>query len=525
MKKIIPLPSLFQKNHPLVWGVLIGIILTLIKIHQNVNINSDAVYYLRAAHAYGVGGLQHAMAVYPWPFYSLLISWLHQLTSFSPLNCAYGLNIFFQSTMLVGFWCLINELSGFHYVDRKKLQCITVIIFLIFPNLNEYRDYIIRDFAYWGSFFFALWCLMRFSLSRRCYFAILWGVLGLLASSFRIEGVLITLALPFVLFFDSEYSMKQRTKHFFLAQSVVIIGAVILFSILAFHISSSGHSKDWLASHLGRLYELFSALMHTLQLMHHKHHHFVRVLSNGVLTVHAESNAATIFFYGILGIYFTKFIKYLTVLYFILAIYAFRQKLLPCRDKVTHILYGFILSNILITLYFTYTHYFISGRYLLLLAFSMMLWVPFGLLRIYHHWESRAPVFTAQWWLVPVIALWLFYTALSGLVIIGHKHHYIHHAGHWLKKETPKHTEIYSNDQRLLYYARGPVDTWKRDIDLENNLAVIKKGNWGKYDYLAIKVSHGEHGREQWILERIGHLPLKVFTNHEGDKILIFKVS
>ncbi|MHA7841184.1 MAG: hypothetical protein ACX932_04885 [Gammaproteobacteria bacterium] len=525
--KIIELPASLRKNHCLYWGIAIGIVLTLVKIHQNININPDAVYYLRAAHAYDVYGIQQAMAVYPWPFYSLLISWLHHLTSLSLLTSAYILNVFFQSIMLVGFWCLVNELSGFHYIDRKKLQCIAVVVFLVFPNLNGYRDYIIRDFAYWGIFFFALWCLMRFSLSQRWYFAVLWGLLALLASSFRIEGVLITLALPFVLLFDKECSFSERVILFFLAQVVVISAGIILLFLLAIHTSSiSNHSNVWLTAHLGRLYELFKAPVHTLQLMHLKHHHFIKVLSNGVLTVHAENNAATIFFYGILGVYCTKLIKYLTWLYFILGIYAIKQKLLPCRNKVIHILYGFIGLNMIITLYFTYTHYFISGRYLLLLVFSLMLWVPFGLLRIYHHWESRAPVFTAQWWVLPLLALWLVVNTVGGLIVIGgHKHHYVYRAGHWLQKTTPSHTEIFTNDQRLLYYARGPVDTWARDLDLNNDLKVIEQGKWKHYDYLAIKVGHNERRREQWLQKRIGHKPIKIFGNRQGDKIFIFKVG
>ena len=518
------LPAILRKNVYLMLGILAGILLTLSKIHQNININPDAVYYLRAAHAYGVGGLQQAMAVYPWPFYSLLISGLHQVTGLSILGSAYTLNIFFQSVMLVGFWCLVSELSGFYYIDRKKLQCATVIVFLIFPNLNEYRHYIIRDFAYWGAFFFALCCLMRFSLRKQGHFAILWGALALLASSFRIEGLLLTLALPIILLFDGERSLGEKAKDFLLAQSVVIVFGVIVFAILTVHVAHSGQSKAWLAAHLGRLYECFKALTDPFKLMQHKHHHFVRVLSNDVLTVHAQSNAATIFFYGLLGLYFTKLVQYITLLYCMLAMYAFKQRLLPCREKITYILYAFILLNSLITLYFIYTHYFISGRYLLLLAFAIMLWVPFGLLHIYHQWESRAPVFTGQWWLMPMISLWLLYSTLSGLVTMGHKHHYIHRAGHWLQKATPSHAEVYSNDQRVLYYARGPVSTWDRDMDVNNQLMVIKKGDWKTYDYLAIRVRHGERGRERWILEKIGTAPVKIFANHDGDKVLIFKV-
>lgn len=513
--------AFLRKNYYLLAGVFLSVILTLLKIKQTVNINPDAVYYLRSAEAYGNAGLIKAMIVYPWPLYAMLISWLHKLTSLSLLHTAYTLNIIFQSMMLVGFWCVLNELSGFHYVDRQKLQLITLLVFLAYPALNEYRSYIVRDFGYWSFSLFALHALMRFSLTKKWYFALLWGALALIAGAFRIEGILIALLLPACLFLDGERSVNSRFKDFCLAQGVTSL--ITLSFIVLFCTHSAWHTAEWLSSHLGRLYELFTVPLVSIKSMHTNHHQFIKTLSQGILTVHVEKNAATIFFYGILGVYLTKFTQCISLLYLGLAGYSFKQRLFPCREKVLHVLYSFILLNLIFTLLFTYIHYFISGRYLVLLALAVILGVPFSLLRIYHHWESRTPAVTGRWWLLPLISIWFLSNALSGLVEAKHKHHYIYRAGHWLSKTVPATTPLYTNDQRVLYYARGSHADWVKDMDYKNELKLIHNNDWHSYQYLAIRINRGEHEREAWLRSTLATSPVKIFTSHQGNKILIFK--
>jgi hypothetical protein len=208
----------------------------------------------------------------------------------------------------------------------------------------------------------------------------------------------------------------------------------------------------------------------------------------------------------------------LSVIYSLLAVYAWYKKLIVVKRPMLNVMLGYIFLNIFITLAFLFEYMFLSKRYLVALSLVLMLWVPFALEDLLQKWSRKK-------WPVIVAIFFIFISSVGGIVKFGYSKHYIHDAGVWLAKNTPPEAKIYSNDSIVMYYSqRFGSALFEKNQEFKDP-QVIALGNWKKYDYLALRINKktAKNDSKDFIEINKQH-PLVIFANERGDEVRIYKV-
>ncbi|HHA19656.1 MAG TPA: hypothetical protein ENK70_08130, partial [Methylophaga sp.] len=71
---------------------LISLLLSILALYSDDIINSDGIMYIELSQAYLDGGLIASAKVYNWPFFSILVALIHQITQLSLETSTYVLN-------------------------------------------------------------------------------------------------------------------------------------------------------------------------------------------------------------------------------------------------------------------------------------------------------------------------------------------------------------------------------------------------------------------------------------------------
>jgi len=510
----MPLSTL-KKIDIRIYAAIISVILCLIAYSKNDPVNYDGILYLASASAYLKSGITAAMQLYSWPFYSIVIAWLSKLTTLSLLYSAYLLNNIFFIIIATTFITLLKEFGA-----STRIQIIGAAVILIYPQLNDYRDFVVRDFGYWALFLVAFWQLLRFAKTKHWLNAMAWNIFILLAILFRIEGIILLLFAPLVLLFLPAQSWGTRIKLFLQAYSVFILGFVglTIYSI-----------KDiTIIKHLGRIPEAMQQIQDGWQFILNNFHNKVTLAGNTILGPMATNQAPAFLLWGLTGIFIVSAISTITPLYILLAGYAMLSGLFKINKTEKCVLYYFTTLNLLIPAAFFAQHFFLSGRYLLAFCLLLALWAPFALEQLYVNWQTRSATLLGQRWVFPLIVLVLFAMASGGVIRYGHSKAYITQAGQWLANNTPANIKLYSNNKQVLFYAnRTPIDftvDWLVKYDDSKPLQTVLGKTWQGYDYMALRITHKSLADEAHILKIMGQ-PVQRFRNKRGDEVLIFKLK
>lgn len=494
------------------YAFLLSIVLSLIALQTHDPINLDGIIYLRAAAAYLDGGLTAAFKIYNWPFYSILIAKFSQLTHLSLMHSAQLISTILIGVIVVAFISLVRELGG-----KLSIQVIAAIVILIYPTLAHKRDYIVRDFGYWAFLLLGLLQLLRFAHTPRWRYVISWGMLLAIATLFRIEGMIIWLALPLVLLLHNAYSLKQRIGLVLKIQTLLLLGGVSLLLLLT--------QQGYLIEKLGRIPELLQQIKSGWQLSITHFYDKANLLREAILNNDSRDSAAIILLGGILAITIFSLITTLTLLYSLLVGYALAKQTLPTTAINYKILIGFIGLNLLIILLFVSQHYFLSDRYVVALCLVLQLWVPFALAAIYQEWCGLSRSSTIKHGVFLIIILWLLALAVGDVVRFGYSKAYITDAAAWLRQNTVATANVYSNSKEIAFYAERPGTDWDNDFNFDQPFNKIYKGSWHKYNYIALLIKHGQITEQPKLIQRLGKQPIQQFQNKRGDKVLIFEIK
>jgi hypothetical protein len=152
------------------WGVAIAsALLSFYRIATRDLINGDGIGYIDVARAFLNEGVSGAIAVYHWPFYSILIGLVHRITGLGFENSASLLNMFFLVIVCLVFVRIYEEISG-----KQARIWVAAILILALPVLNDYREFVIRGYGYWAFMLLALLYFIQYSRSPGFINALKW---------------------------------------------------------------------------------------------------------------------------------------------------------------------------------------------------------------------------------------------------------------------------------------------------------------------------------------------------------------
>lgn len=501
--------------------VLANIALAFITISDPLRaINSDGVLYLQTADAYLQGGWHAAMRFYPWPFYSVLIAWMSQVCHCSLELAAYLLNIIFQILICIGFFnlacwiarpALIGGVHGNPENNKLLFQILTTLVILFYPTFNHHRDLIIRDFGYWAFSLWGWFYLIRLNEEQRGWDGIKFGISLLLASLFRLEGIVMLLLTPFAVFTRQKIAMFEKLSIFLKAYSaplIFFIGSVGYFWLSADKPDNFGRLLDMKA-------QIYSGIDLIMQgLLQAKQH-----IANQVLTPVSVDSATTLLVGGLIAVYIKMLILTLTPFYSVLVgISIWKKSFLP-TSSVKTVIGTAIFLNILVTVIFLMQSLFLTERYLFGLSFLLLLWAPFALLWIYQ--QTRMQRQWVFWGVLAIMGL----IAMISLHDFGPSKTYLKQAGNWVHENLPEQGWIYTNSPQIGFYMQRPLVVWQSNsasaVDISN---VMQDAKRKKYAWLVFQVKSNDVLLRQQLNRQLAK-PVKIFMNDKGDAVWIYRVS
>lgn len=484
-------------------GIVISILLSCWASIREVVINSDAICYLLSAESMsmGLGYAAHLCDQAHWPFYSALIFTVASVTKISYIHSAYLLDGLFSLISITSFIAIVQFLK-----NSPRTLWITAAVILLAHEFNSVREYIIRDHGFWAFYLLSILFLLNFFRAQLWRFAFAWNACLIIASLFRVEGIIFLVLIPFSTVFLTKYQLRAFLK----------LNTITIVVIAAFSTWFLFHSQE---HHLGRLGELKFQLLHGISTITQGFHARSQVLAQQILSQYSAHDASLTLFLVLMMMYFINVIGNISLLYAILVVYAWMKKSLRFEKPMQWVLWSYVIVNVVVTILFLAENMFLSKRYLIALSLTLMIWVPFAVDSIYLKLQNhrKKSVFVRLGFIFLVLIL------LSQLVDFGYSKKYMHDAGQWLSENVPTTATLYSNDYQVMFYSQhfgNEIFTKSKEFAMPDS---IVNGKWQQYDYLALRLNKKELVVNGVNVSEFGR-PVQVFANKRGDEVIIYRV-
>ncbi|MFW5450641.1 MAG: hypothetical protein ACKE9I_03485 [Methylophagaceae bacterium] len=483
----------------------VSLLLSTFLIYSDDVINSDGILYMDMAQAFLQGGLIETAKLFNWPFFSILVAYLHQLTALPFETTAYVINALL-AVLLTDTLLLISH----KILPNTRQLAIGALLILSFYSLNEYRDFIIRDMGYWAFCSLSLYYFIRHLESSSMKNATLWQLFALTAILFRVEGVFILLALP-LYYFILQPPITAIKKILQLNYLVIIGGIVSLYTSL----SSIGGTS---ASAFDRITSIFyySDIQNTLDQITLR----AAILEAQVLNDRTAEYGALILISGLLIMLVFKLIKAISFGY--LAIFVtsmWQQTHSQTNNANIRLIRYFVAIHLVILVVFLFKEYFLSTRYTMMVLLSLLLlMLPKITSWIDEAWNTKNKYKLA--FIGFILFISIADTSTSSISKI-----YIKNTAIWAGNNIPVQSSILAGNSFSHYYFK--INNNHHQIKLAKHRK--KKGhkyltkNYQKYDYL-LTIEKRKDTELLLLLNKMQLESIYCEQNKRGDKSCVYKI-
>ncbi len=473
---------------PMGWAFVLSLVLSAVAIAGTITPNNDGMLYLEIAKAYQQSGLEAAREMFDWIFLPLLIAMLSSLTGVSVETAGFLIS----ALLLAGACSMLVGCMQIHAPGSGWAACAVV---LAMPGLNNYRDYIIREFGAWFLLALAFWMLLRWARDPAWRTALAAQVLICMAAVFRVE-MLVFLSVP-VLWQLWGLRNAGGGRRLMMVSVLPLLGVLVFALLWWLGVANiDGRVAHQLATvDPGRRLGQFSQAAERI--------------AEVVLNKYSADDAGQILFFGMLSILPAKFLSNLGVFVVPAA--------LACTPKMRQQwwtapgLFGWaFIIYALVLLIFLYEQFFLTSRYVVLLN---VLALPVVILGVRRLWRC-APKW--RWALVVVAVL----AALANVISTSPpKTRYVD-AARWLGGQTYVQAEIYFEEQGVAYLAgMNPVLASTGAIPERADLAdAIAEG---RFRLLLLRGTQGDDEVETWAASQ-GLRLVERFSDGSRRTVLVF---
>ena len=131
----------------LMWLVIMLAALWSIYI-QDGYINRDGLLYLKQAYLMAEGSFKEGLALYPWPFFSILIAVFHKFTNLHLQIVAHGVDL---SLFGIAALFYLKTLQLIYNKEKQILFYGGVILLSFIPIMDDYVGMVLRDHGLWAG--------------------------------------------------------------------------------------------------------------------------------------------------------------------------------------------------------------------------------------------------------------------------------------------------------------------------------------------------------------------------------------
>lgn len=513
---------------------LISIICSIIAQYDALP-NKDGLLYISTADIYLNNGLQAALQSYHWPFFSILIACTSSLFKIKTISSGYLLSNFLQALMIYAYFKI------FILFKPSRSQLIFALLsIIIFPQLNDYRAYILRDYGFWAFSLLGIYNLINYYKKYNNKYLSFYYINFIMAFLFKAEALIIMLALPLSLLTIqcSSLKIKYTIKNILLCvYSPILILAVLIFTGLFIYLSINP-PQQYSVSLLDSLY--INLHLNKLAVIKNLYNYNIDILNKYIFYITPLSNcyAVAYFLCGATIFYMLDYISVLNPLNIILLFMFFKlyknkslPSLIPAPKKnIFRIIFFSIFITSLLPLLFLYLIFVSSGRYYILSSILFLLLTPFVLdyyWALYWQKIKIKPIYQQHKLLFHSLASIIVLSSLFlSLISTGYSKTHIKQAGLWFKNHTQAYNlassphPTFSNNTQLNYYAglNTPANESLTIDQLFNNQ------NLNQYKYLLLKIKYKDKLSHNKIKELEDNKTIQIlskFNNKRNDAVYI----
>lgn len=486
----------------------ISLFLSLWQVLVDPIINSDGILYVSTAYHLQNGDWEAASRQYNWLFFPLIIAQLSNLTSLSLENSAYILNAFFTAITCTSFILIIKEFGG---KDKATLWFASLII-LCFPNLNEYRNMVIRDHGYWAFYLLSCYFFIKAHQQTSIKTILLLITSSSIATLFRVEGLLFVILLPIFTVIKHRSSFNNKKALAIPALAILLVISLI-YNVLG----------DQQVSGFTKTVQIERAIEKPFE----KIEQSIKVARSYVANLapqgFSNAYAPTILAFTFILILITEVVSAMSPFYALMILTGFFKQKEFQGNAFFYPWVCLILINIIILIGFLGSRFFLAGRYPIPLALTLLTPLPFMAKTLYQKYKDKE--FTSKQNKIIKLAFSFFILlSIDGVVSTGASKTYLKEAGLWISSlQTGQTLSLYSNNTFVNFYATEQNKNRIKEDSYKTVLNKIARGKLKEFDLLAIQISRKNVDEKSTLFDSLKTQPLKTFNNKKGDTVFIFR--
>ncbi|PCI75090.1 MAG: hypothetical protein COB20_13695 [SAR86 cluster bacterium] len=435
--------NLDWRQHDIRWiAVAASLVLSIFTLLLQEIPNSDAYTYARTAEIFLADGVVAAYQHYSWATYSILIG-IVSSTGLDVFSAGLFVNAMFYAILVYAFLSIVKEIN-----DSKPLLAIAALCILVYPQLNEYRDLLIRDIGLWALSLAALWQYLLYAKTQSLRSATIFCTCLLLAASFRAEALAYLAFTPLSLLFDTRLEASARKILLVKMYAVVISLSVGLLLFLAL----MGLNVAQLFIEFASIYEPFISGNFTLN--DEERALLGSLLFSEYAATFSREYIEVFLLAGMISILLANLLSGIGGPYLIILTIGFFKSHLRLNREVAIPVAFYLCINFLILLSFIIVTRYLSSRYAMLMCILLVLFVPIVVLHILEN--ARVSGRKSS---VYIFALFFSYCAIDSYYSFGESKSYVRDSIEWIAQNTDDSSELVTNNHAIAYFS-GKVEDY-----------------------------------------------------------------
>jgi hypothetical protein len=404
--------------------------------------NSDAYTYARTAEIFLAEGIVAAYQHYSWATYSILIG-IVSVTGMDVFSAGLFINAMFYAILVYAFLSIVKEIDS-----SEPLLAIAAVCILVYPQLNEYRDLLIRDIGFWALSLVALWQQLLYAKTQSTRSAIMFCASLLLATSFRAEAFVYLAFAPLALLLNTRLEIGARKTLLIKMYAIVISLSIGLLLFLAL----MGLSATQLFIEFASIYEPFLSGNFTLN--DEERSLLGSLLFTDYAAVFSSEYIEIFLLAGMISILLVNLLTGVGGPYLIILIIGlFKNRLSLNRDVAIPVAF-YLCINFLILLGFIIVTGYLSSRYTMLMCILLVLFIP----SIVLHLLDNARI-SGRKSIVYMVAVFFCYCAIDSYYSFGKSKSYVRDSIEWIAQNTDDSSELVTNNHAIAYFS-GKVEDY-----------------------------------------------------------------
>lgn len=422
-----------------------SILLSVLAILLNELPNSDAYTYIRTAEIAINQGMGAAFAHYQWAQFPLMMAALHKLTGISLIGAANLINAALFALLSLSFVNIVAAITP----SRRTIWLAAVCI-LLYPHLNEFRSYVIRDIGYLAFSLLAVYYLIVYATSLRFRFGLYFMLSCLAAALFRPEALLFLFLTPVAILAPGQLLVNLRQRAFLRLQILSVLTVLGLGMLVALMLgldiaAQIGVFLNIYQPFIGNLAPLFGAEAPQLE----------QVVFGEYASQFVGDYTGIFLAAGLVAVLLSCVIDSLGLAVAPLLIYGWWKRFLSLPQPALAVLLSWIVAAGSILLMFVLVTRFTTTRYTLLLCLLLLVFVPFVIDRGWGHAVSQQKRGFMRW-----VALLAVYAAVDGHFSLGASKAHLDEASEWIRSSTRVTSALITNEIHIAYQS-GRVEDYE----------------------------------------------------------------